>query len=69
VLNILPIPPLDGSRVLAAFVPGPWAYKMSRYEMYGLIVVAILIFTGILGAIISPPIHFLSSLIESLFGL
>jgi Zn-dependent protease len=69
VLNILPIPPLDGSRVLAAFVPGPWAYQMSRFEAYGLIVVAVLIFTGVLGAIMGPPIRLLSSFIVSLFGL
>lgn len=69
VLNILPIPPLDGSRVLAAFVPGPWAYQMSRFEAYGLIVVAVLIFTGVLGAIMGPPIRMLSRLIFTLFGL
>lgn len=69
VLNILPIPPLDGSRVLAAFVPGPFAYQMSRFEPYGLIVVAVLLFTGVLSAIMWPFIRMLTHLIATLFGL
>ncbi|MGE0081969.1 MAG: site-2 protease family protein [Thiohalomonadaceae bacterium] len=69
VLNLLPIPPLDGSRVVAAFLPGPLAWRYNRFETFGLLIVAVLLFSGILGNIIGPPIRFLQSAIYSLFGL
>jgi len=69
VLNLLPIPPLDGSRVVAAFLPGPLAWRYSRFEAFGLLVVAALLFSGILGRLIGPPIRFLESAIYTLFGL
>jgi Zn-dependent protease len=34
-LNLLPVPPLDGSKVLMSFLPGPLAWKLSRIEPYG----------------------------------
>jgi Zn-dependent protease len=69
VLNLVPIPPLDGSRVVAAFLPGPMAWRYSRFETVGLLVVALLLFSGILGRIIGPPIRFLESAIYALLGL
>jgi Zn-dependent protease len=69
VLNLLPIPPLDGSRVVSAFLPGPLAWRYNRFEMFGLVIVAVLLFSGLLGRIIGPPIRFLESVIYSLFGL
>jgi Zn-dependent protease len=68
VLNILPIPPLDGSRILSAFLPGPWAYQLGRLEPYGLIVIAVLLFTRVLDAIMWPIIGLLIRLIKTLFG-
>lgn len=44
VLNLIPIPPLDGSRVVSAMLPGPWAYQYSRLEPYGIFVIMGLIF-------------------------
>jgi hypothetical protein len=35
VLNLLPLPPLDGGRVMTGLLPGPLAYKFSRIEPYG----------------------------------
>ena len=54
ILNILPIPPLDGSRLLYAILPGRHAYILSRYEQYGFIVILLLMITGILSLIIGP---------------
>ncbi len=69
VLNLLPIPPLDGSRILSAFLPGPLAYKLTRLEPYGLFIVLALVLTGLLGQIIVPPIDFIETQIYFLFSL
>ena len=54
VLNLLPILPLDGGRILAGLLPGPLSYKFSRLEPYGLFIVLGLAIAGVLGFILSP---------------
>lgn len=39
IFNILPVPPLDGSRVIARFMPGPMAYRFGQLDRYGLFIV------------------------------
>ncbi len=51
--NLLPIPPLDGSKVLLAFLPQKYYFKIMAYEQYGMIVIMILAFTNISSKIIS----------------
>lgn len=68
-LNLLPIPPLDGGRVLAGILPGPWAWQLGRLEPYGLIVMVVLLATGILGKILGPPLQFMEGLLYSLAGI
>lgn len=63
VFNLLPIPPLDGSRILQLLIPAKYYYKFLQYERYVVIVVFILIMTGIL----SGPLSFISGLIINLF--
>ena len=46
VFNLLPIPPLDGSRVISALLPGPLAYKYSQFEQYGFLILLGLMFIG-----------------------
>ncbi len=53
-INLIPIPPLDGSKLLMTFMPAQMAYKYADFERYGMIVLMILIFTGIFGYIITP---------------
>ena len=67
-LNLLPIPPLDGGRVLAGLLPGPWAWKLSRIEPYGLFILVALLVTGMLGTILGPPMRLFESLLLSLVG-
>ncbi len=55
-LNLIPIPPLDGSRVIAAMIPMKWLYYYDRIEPYGFVILILLIFTGVLGWIIGPGI-------------
>ena len=63
VFNLLPIPPLDGSKILAGLIPGTqeWLYK---FEQYGMIVLILLMVTGIIGKVlgifISPLFHLMS---------
>jgi Zn-dependent protease len=56
-LNMLPIPPLDGGRVLASLLPGRQAAAFSRIEPYGLLIVILLLVTGYLGLLIWPVIR------------
>jgi Zn-dependent protease len=68
VLNLLPLPPLDGGRVLAGVLPGPYAWQVSRLEPYGLIIVLVLFATGLLGRIVGPPVAGLESVLGVLAG-
>jgi Zn-dependent protease len=54
VFNLIPIPPLDGSHLLAAFLPQPLARYYSYLEPVGFVLIIILLFTGILGMLIIP---------------
>lgn len=54
VLNLLPILPLDGGRILAGLLPGPLSYKYSRLEPYGMFIVLGLALAGVLSVILSP---------------
>ena len=47
--NLLPIPPLDGSKVLFALLPDSAYMKLMRYERYGMLLLMLLVFTGVGG--------------------
>lgn len=68
VLNLLPLPPLDGGRILASVLPQRLADVMSRIEPYGFIILIVLLFTGMLGYVLWPLIGLSLSLIASAFG-
>ena len=69
VLNLLPLPPLEGGRVLTGLLPGPWAYQFSRIEPYGFFILIGLLVTGILGMILWPLISFFMSMMVPVSGL
>ncbi len=69
VLNLLPLPPLDGSRILASFLPGPLAYKFSKIEPYGLIILMALLFLGFLGKVLLPAVNAVMGLFSSFAGI
>lgn len=59
VLNLIPIPPLDGGRVAVGLLPGRLSYQLSRVEPYGFIILIVLLFTGVLSQIMGPIVAYL----------
>lgn len=68
VLNLIPIPPLDGSRVLESFLPPQMARQFESIAQYGLLILLLLMFSGMLIYLVEPPFDMLQSLISYLFG-
>ncbi len=64
VFNLLPIPPLDGSRVVSMLIPSKYYYKIIRYERYIIIGIFVLIFIGVLDI----PLAFLSGKLMNLIS-
>lgn len=69
VLNLLPLLPLDGGRIAVSLLPARLAYSYSRLEPYGMIILVLLLFSGMLNAILWPAINLVMSLTASFFGL
>jgi len=59
VFNLIPIPPLDGSRVAMGLLPHELSEQMARLEPYGLFILMILLFTGIIHSVVNPIIGFI----------
>lgn len=68
-LNLIPIPPLDGSRVITSLLSPRLAWKYSRLEPYGFIILLALLVFGALKLILIPPLLILQTLINAMFGL
>ncbi len=69
VLNLIPIPPLDGSRVVASLLTSKAAQIYGRIEPFGIIILLVLVYTNILTAMIAQPVEFVFSAIMNLFQL
>lgn len=69
VLNMLPLPPLDGSRVLLSVLPVRIAVPVSRIEPYGLIILMVLLLSGVLGRIMLPLVTYAVEGIASLMAI
>ncbi|NOS73747.1 MAG: site-2 protease family protein [Methyloglobulus sp.] len=68
-INLLPIPPLDGSRVLTGILPSRLAWQYNQLERYGFIILLILLYTKILNTILAYPMYFAQNLFFSLAGI
>jgi Zn-dependent protease len=69
VLNLLPLPPLDGGRVMAGLLPTRAAIAFSRIEPYGLLILVALMVSGVLGRILHPPLLLVQGLLCGMVGL
>ena len=67
-LNLLPVPPLDGGRIVASVLPLRAALAWYRLERFGLLIVLALLVTGLLGAVMTPAIGLGVDLISWLFN-
>ncbi len=65
IFNFLPIPPLDGSRILSGILPDDLARSYQQVERYGFVIILVLAFSGILSKVILPVINFANSLLLS----
>jgi len=69
VLNLLPLPPLDGGRIAVSLLPHRLAWKFAQIERYGFVILIALLFTGLLGHILWPMINVSIAVIGALFGI
>ena len=69
VLNLLPLPPLDGGRIAVSLLPQHLAWRFARLEPYGFPILLVLLFTGVLGAILWPLIAGFRFLLGALIGI
>jgi Zn-dependent protease len=68
VLNLIPIPPLDGGRIAVSLLPNRLAYRFAMIEPYGFIIVIALLATRVLGVVIGPLVTLGRTFIYALFG-
>lgn len=68
VLNLLPLPPLDGGRIMVSLLPGRLAWQFAQVERWGFLILVILLATGVLGRLMWPLVAGSASLLGSLFG-
>ena len=68
-LNLLPLPPLDGGRVLVGLLPGPLSWKVSQIEPYGFFILVGLLYFGILSMVLWPLMGAFFSLLAMIFNL
>ena len=69
VFNLIPLPPLDGSKILASILPTRLEYKFYRLEQYSYLILIILIFTNIIDYILSPMFYYAQLLISHIVDL
>jgi Zn-dependent protease len=68
-LNLIPIPPLDGSRVVYSLLPPRLAQRFQHLEVAGLLILILLLFTGLLAPVIIVPSLYIRNWILMLFGI
>lgn len=68
VLNLLPLPPLDGGRILVSLLPHRFADAFSRVEPYGFVILLVLLFTGMLNVVMWPLVRGAMWLISIVFS-
>jgi len=69
VLNLLPLPPLDGGRVAVSLLPHRQASQLAKIEPYGMFILIFLAITPVLGWILSPLLAMMFKLLSMLFGI
>lgn len=68
-INLIPIPPLDGSRVVSGILPHRWAWQYNKLERYGFLILLLMLYTGALNTILGYPMYLAQNMFFSLAGL
>lgn len=68
-LNLIPIPPLDGSRVVSSLLPAKSAKMYEKLEPYGFIILLLLLVTGVVATIITPLVNISVNILSSLLNI
>ena len=69
VLNLIPVPPLDGGRIAISALPHRMAYNLAKLEPYGLLVIMLLMASGLLSTVMYPILGFLVGILSFVFGI
>ncbi len=68
-INLIPTPPLDGSRIVTGFLPNRLAWQYNKLEPYGFFILVALLWSGGLSYILGAPLNFMLSLFAGMAGL
>jgi Zn-dependent protease len=68
-LNMLPIPPLDGSRILSGILPNYWAWQFNKLERFGFIILLVMLYTKVLNVLLDYPLYFIQQWFFTLAGI
>jgi Zn-dependent protease len=68
-LNMLPIPPLDGSRILSGLLPSYWAWQFNKLERFGFIILLVMLYTKVLNVLLDYPLYFIQQWFFTLAGI
>jgi Zn-dependent protease len=69
VLNLLPLPPLDGGRIAVSLLPRGLAYRFALLEPYGMIIVIVLMFLGVLSSLLMPAVGGFIGVLSGMFNI
>jgi Zn-dependent protease len=58
IFNLIPVPPLDGSKIVSALLPLRQAYEFEKLQPYGFFILIALVFTNVIGYVLDPPMKF-----------
>ncbi len=68
-INLLPIPPLDGSRILTGMLPPRLAWQYNQLERYGFIILIVLLYSGLLNTVLAYPLFVVQKVFFSIAGI
>jgi Zn-dependent protease len=68
-INLIPLPPLDGGRIVAGFLSDKWAVYYGYLERFGMVILMALLLSGLLNKLLGYPLYILQQWFFSLGGL